>query len=167
MIETTRVIGWLSRGAHAATLAACALAIATGAALAQQPAKKDQKGKTPAAAAKLSSDARALEDAGAFALVLETIPAPLARMVTERLQIPTIGIGAGVDCDGQVQVFHDILGIYDDCRPLRHAKQYARLGEVIREAISQYISEVQQGEFPTEANSFDMDESTLAELAGV
>lgn len=125
------------------------------------------QGKTPAAAAKLLADASALEQAGAFAVVLETIPSPLARMVTERLDIPTIGIGAGPHCDGQVQVFHDMLGIYDDCRPLRHARQYARLGELIRDAIRQYAEEVKGGEFPTAEHSFEMDESALAELAAV
>jgi 3-methyl-2-oxobutanoate hydroxymethyltransferase len=123
------------------------------------------QGKTPAAAAKLLNDARALEEAGAFAVVLETIPAPLAQMVTERISIPTIGIGAGPHCDAQVQVFHDMLGIYDDRRALKHAKRYAVLGETIREAVRTYIGEVEGGEFPTREHSFEMDESTLTELA--
>jgi 3-methyl-2-oxobutanoate hydroxymethyltransferase len=123
------------------------------------------QGKTPAAAAKLINDARALEEAGAFAIVLETIPAPLAKMVTERISIPTIGIGAGVHCDGQVQVFHDMLGIYDDQRPLKHAKRYATLGETIRNAVREYIAEVEDGAFPTAEHSFAMEESTLGELA--
>jgi 3-methyl-2-oxobutanoate hydroxymethyltransferase len=123
------------------------------------------QGKTPAAAARLLNDARALEEAGAFAIVLETIPAPLSKMVTERLSVPTIGIGAGPHCDAQVQVFHDMLGIYDDCRPLRHAKRYANLGAIIREAVRSYISEVEDGVFPTEEHSFAMDDSTLTELA--
>ncbi len=122
------------------------------------------QGRTPAAAARLINDARALEEAGAFAIVLETIPAPLARMVTERITVPTIGIGAGPHCDGQVQVFHDLLGVYDDCRPLKHAKRYANLGETIRSAVREYIGEVEEGVFPTAAHSFEMDESTLAEL---
>ena len=123
------------------------------------------QGKTPAAAAKLLQDAQALEDAGAFAIVLETIPAELARMVSERLSIPAIGIGAGPYCDGQVQVFHDMLGIYDDRRPLRHAKRYADLGGTIREAVRAYIGEVQGGEFPTSEHAFAMDDATLRELA--
>ncbi|MFQ5381663.1 MAG: 3-methyl-2-oxobutanoate hydroxymethyltransferase [Dehalococcoidia bacterium] len=122
------------------------------------------QGKTPAAAAKLISDARALEEAGAFAVVLETIPAPLAEMVTERLTIPTIGIGAGAACDGQVQVFHDLLGLFDDRRPFRHAKAYANIGAVIREAVGAYIQEVREGVFPTAEHSFEMDAETLAEL---
>lgn len=125
------------------------------------------QGKTPAAAAKLLNDARALEEAGAFAVVLETIPAPLARMVTERISIPTIGIGAGPHCDAQVQVFHDLLGIYDDQRTLRHAKRYAVIGETIREAVRTYIGEVESAAFPTAEHSFEMDDSTLTELAQV
>lgn len=123
------------------------------------------QGKTPAAAAKIIRDAQALEDAGAFAIVLETVPAPLAEMVTERLSIPTIGIGAGPGCDGQVQVFHDMLGIYDDRRPMKHAKQYAVLGEAIRGAVRQYITEVEERAFPGPEHSFEMDDATLAELA--
>lgn len=123
------------------------------------------QGKTPAAAAKLINDARALEEAGAFAIVLETIPAPLAAMVTERISIPTIGIGAGPECDGQVQVFHDLLGIYDDQRKMKHAKRYAVLGEVIRNAVRDYISEVESEAFPTAEHSFEMEESTRTELA--
>ncbi|MEO8539077.1 MAG: 3-methyl-2-oxobutanoate hydroxymethyltransferase [bacterium] len=125
------------------------------------------QGKTPAAAAKLINDARALEDAGAFAVVLETIPAPLARMVSERISIPTIGIGAGPHCDGQVQVLHDMLGIYDDCRTLRHAKRYAVLGETIREAVRSYISEVEGAQFPAKEHSFEMEAATMTELAAV
>jgi 3-methyl-2-oxobutanoate hydroxymethyltransferase len=123
------------------------------------------QGRTPAAAAKLVNDARALEEAGAFAVVLETIPAPLARMVTERISVPTIGIGAGPDCDAQVQVLHDMLGVYDDCRPLKHAKRYALLGETIRDAIRAYVEEVETGAFPTAEHSFAMDEATLIELS--
>ena len=122
------------------------------------------QGKTPAAAAKLISDAHALEDAGAFAVVLETIPAELAQMVSDRLAIPTIGIGAGAGCDAQVQVFHDMLGIYDDQRKLRHAKRYAVLGETIREAMRQFAGEVESGAFPGPEHSVAMDAESLAEL---
>ncbi|MGB4862448.1 MAG: 3-methyl-2-oxobutanoate hydroxymethyltransferase [Tepidiformaceae bacterium] len=123
------------------------------------------QGKTPAAAAKLVNDARALEEAGAFAVVLETIPAPLAKMVTERISIPTIGIGAGIHCDAQVQVFHDMLGIYDDRRALKHTKRYAVLGETIRDAVRSYIDEVEGCEFPTKEHSFEMEAATLNELS--
>jgi 3-methyl-2-oxobutanoate hydroxymethyltransferase len=117
------------------------------------------QGRTPAAAAKLLNDARELEEAGAFAVVLETIPAPLARAVTERLAVPTIGIGAGPDCDGQVQVLHDLLGIYDDRRKMKHARQYAVLGETVRDAVRTYIADVGSGAFPSAEESFGMGES--------
>ena len=123
------------------------------------------QGKTPAAAAKIIADARALEEAGAFAVVLETIPAGLAKTVTEAISIPTIGIGAGPDCDGQVQVFHDLLGIYDDCRQMKHAKRYANLGETIRNAVREYNGEVTSGAFPTLDHSVAIDESTWRELS--
>ncbi len=125
------------------------------------------QGKTAAAAARLISDARALEDAGAFAVVLETIPAPVAAAVTERLHIPTIGIGAGPNCDGQVQVFHDLLGLYDDQRKFKHAKRYATLGQVIRDAIGEYVGEVESGVFPTATESFEIQESVVEELSSV
>lgn len=121
--------------------------------------------RTPAAAAKLLNDARALEAAGAFAIVLETIPAALSEMVTARLAIPTIGIGAGPHCDGQVQVFHDLLGMYDDQRVLKHTRRYAVIGETIRNAVREYAADVEDGVFPTEANSFAMDETALKEVA--
>lgn len=117
------------------------------------------------AARQLIADADALAGAGAFAVVLELIPASLARALTKRLPIPTIGIGAGPDCDGQVQVFHDMLGIYDDCRAMKHARAYANLGATIRQAVRDYIAEVESGAFPTEEHSFPMDEATLRELS--
>jgi len=121
------------------------------------------QGKTPEAAARLLGDARALEKAGAFAIVLETVPAPLAALITQKVGIPTIGIGAGSECDGQVQVINDILGSFTDFVP-KHAKQYAKLIGIMSSAITEYHKEVQSGKFPTEAQSFPMDESVLAEL---
>jgi 3-methyl-2-oxobutanoate hydroxymethyltransferase len=121
------------------------------------------QGKTPEAAARLLEDAIALEEAGAFAIVLETIPAQLAQIITARLSIPTIGIGAGIHCDGQVQVISDILGSYTDFVP-KHAKQYAKLADIIAKAVSQYSSEVKAGSFPTEKQSYSIDENLLAEL---
>lgn len=121
------------------------------------------QGKTPKAAAKLLGDAQALEEAGAFALVLETVPAPLARIISNRLSIPTIGIGAGIHCDGQVQVIHDLLGISNDYLP-KHAKQYALLANTTKTAMTRYINDVREGTFPTEKESFTIDESVLAEL---
>jgi 3-methyl-2-oxobutanoate hydroxymethyltransferase len=122
------------------------------------------QGKTPEAAARLLEDARALEEAGAFSIVLETIPSQLARLITTKVSIPTIGIGAGIDCDGQVQVINDILGSFTEFVP-KHAKQYAKLTDIISKAITQYDNEVKAGRFPTEKQSYSIDESLLAELA--
>ena len=122
------------------------------------------QGKTPEAAQRLLQDALALETAGAFAIVLESVPYALARIITRKIAVPTIGIGAGPHCDGQVQVLSDLLGLYTEFVP-RHAKQYAKLSQVIKEAISQYLKEVKAGSFPTFENSYKIDESVLAELA--
>jgi 3-methyl-2-oxobutanoate hydroxymethyltransferase len=121
------------------------------------------QGKTPEAAARVLEDAIALEQAGAFAIVLETVPAQLARIITERVGIPTIGIGAGIHCDGQVQVINDILGSYTEFVP-KHAKQYAKLTDTIKKAVTDYHNEVKAGTFPTEKQSYSIDESLLAEL---
>ena len=121
------------------------------------------QGKTPAAAVRLLHDARALEQAGAYAIVLETIPAPLARIITSKVSVPTIGIGAGPDCDGQVQVINDFLGLYPNFVP-KHCRQYAHLAEEISQVVRQYLDDVRGGAFPTEKESFAMDESVLAEL---
>jgi 3-methyl-2-oxobutanoate hydroxymethyltransferase len=119
------------------------------------------QGKTPEAAVRLLEDARALEKAGAFAVVMETVPAPLATLITQKINIPTIGIGAGPGCDGQVQVINDIFGSYTDFVP-KHARQYAKIAGIMSSAVSQYFEEVKSGKFPTEAQSFAMDESVLA-----
>ncbi len=121
------------------------------------------QGKTPEAATQLLKDAVALEQAGAFAIVLESVPAPLAKIITQKLGIPTIGIGAGPWCDGQVQVVSDLLGLFTDFVP-KHAKQYAKLADIIGAAVRDYISEVKAGAFPTEKESYTLDESILAEL---
>jgi 3-methyl-2-oxobutanoate hydroxymethyltransferase len=114
-------------------------------------------------ARQLIHDADAIQEAGAFALVLELVPSQLARLITERLHIPTIGIGAGAGCSGQVQVFHDILAMFEAFVP-RHARQYAEVGDMMRSAIGRYVAEVKAGDFPTEANSFSMDDAILAEV---
>ena len=121
------------------------------------------RGKVMEEAKKLLSDARILEEAGAFAIVLECTPAPLSELITQKLTIPTIGIGAGPDCDGQVQVISDMLGLYTDFVP-RHAKQYARLAGEIKTAVSSYISEVKSVSFPTMEHSYTMDESLIKQL---
>ena len=121
------------------------------------------QGKTPEAAIKILEDAKALEEAGAFAIVLEVVPTPLATLISQKISIPTIGIGAGAGCDGQVQVINDILGSYTDFVP-KHAKQYAKLADIMSSAITEYYNEVKAGSFPTAKQSFSMDESILAEL---
>ena len=118
------------------------------------------RGRDRTEAAELIRDAVALEEAGAFSVVLELVPTALARTITQRLSVPTIGIGAGPHCDGQVQVLHDMLGLYTDIVP-RHAKQYARLAETMADAFSLYMSEVREGSFPTAKESFEMDEGIL------
>jgi 3-methyl-2-oxobutanoate hydroxymethyltransferase len=119
--------------------------------------------KSARAARQLIDDAVALEDAGAFAIVLESIPASVAAMVTERIGIPTIGIGAGVDCDGQVLVLHDVLGLYGDFQP-KFAKRYAEIGTAVVDALRAFDSDVREGRFPDAEHSFTMKESELAAL---
>ncbi len=121
------------------------------------------QGKTPEAAKKLLKDAQVLEEAGAFAIVLETVPTQLATLITQKIGIPTIGIGAGIGCDGQVQVINDILGSFTDFVP-KHTKQYAKLTDIMSSAITQYYNEVKAGNFPTDEQSSSIDESILAEL---
>ncbi len=115
-------------------------------------------------AVRLMEDARALEEAGAYAIVLECVPAQLASMISERVGVPTIGIGAGVGCDGQVQVFHDMMGLYQDFVP-KHARQYAQLGQTIVEATQDYVRDVQNERFPDDSESFKLSESVLEELS--
>src|SRR5688572_26302069 len=119
--------------------------------------------KSARAARALIDDAVALEDAGAFSIVLESIPAPVAAMVTERLSIPTIGIGAGIDCDGQVLVLHDVLGLYGDFKP-KFAKRYGEIGTAVVDALRAFDGDVREGRFPDADHSFTMKESELAAL---
>jgi len=121
------------------------------------------QGKAMEEAKKLLNDARILEEAGAFAIVLECTPAPLSKLITQKLVIPTIGIGAGPDCDGQVQVISDLLGLYTEFVP-KHAKQYARLAGEIKTAVSSYMSEVKSLSFPTKEQSYTMDKSLIKQL---
>ena len=121
------------------------------------------QGKTSAEAHNLMKDALALEEAGAFSIVLELIPASVAEAISQRLTIPTIGIGAGVGCDAQVQVINDMLGLNTDFVP-KHAKHYTTLGDKIREAVMSYASEVQAGTFPTDAESFLTDDTILKDI---
>ncbi|MEO0565153.1 MAG: 3-methyl-2-oxobutanoate hydroxymethyltransferase [Chloroflexota bacterium] len=116
-------------------------------------------------ARQLMRDAEAVQAAGAFAVVLELVPTPLATAITERLDIPTIGIGAGVGTDGQVQVFHDILGLFDDFVP-RHTQRYAEIGAAMQDSIGQYVADVSAREFPTASNAFGMRDEVLSEVLG-
>ena len=121
------------------------------------------RGKTADLAKNLLKDARILEEAGAFSVVLECVPAPLAKLITESINVPTIGIGAGPDCDGQVQVISDILGLFTEFVP-KHAKQYVRLAPEMKSAVTNFIAEVKSQSFPTTEHSFTMDESVLESL---
>jgi 3-methyl-2-oxobutanoate hydroxymethyltransferase len=121
------------------------------------------QGKTPDTAKRLLDDALALEQSGAFSVVMELVPAPLARLITGKLKIPTIGIGAGPYCDGQVQVIHDMLGLFTDFVP-KHSKQYAKLAADIKSAVGGYIDEVKAGTFPGPEHGSTMDESLLKGL---
>jgi 3-methyl-2-oxobutanoate hydroxymethyltransferase len=119
------------------------------------------QGRTAAKAEQLLEAALGLQSAGAFALVLEAVPAPVAEAITEVLAIPTIGIGAGAACDGQVLVWHDLLGIYEGHAP-RFVKQYADLHSVIVDALERYVAEVRSGAFPEEQHTYAMPEDELA-----
>ena len=118
------------------------------------------QGKDEATVAKLFADAKAVEEAGAFAVVLECVPAALAKKLTEMLSIPTIGIGAGVDCDGQVLVYQDMLGMFDDFVP-KFVRQFAHVGEAMVQGFKDYDEAVKDGSFPTKEHEFSMDERLL------
>ena len=133
-----------------------------------QIGKPKVQGNSPEAASALVEDAGALQDAGAYSIVLESVPARLARLITEKLTIPTIGIGAGPHCDGQVQVSHDILGllavgIHVDHVP-RHVRRYAQLSDTIISAVSQYAEDVREGRFPSDEESFKMKRGILDQI---
>jgi 3-methyl-2-oxobutanoate hydroxymethyltransferase len=119
------------------------------------------QGKDPRVAKKIMEDSLVIEDAGAFSLVLECVPWQLAKAISEQLSIPVIGIGAGKFCDGQVLVYHDVMGLYTGKRP-KFVKQYAEARNEMVKGITDYISEVKQGSFPEEKHSFTMSEEVLA-----
>lgn len=121
------------------------------------------QGKTAEAASKLIDDALALEEAGVFSIVLECIPSEIAKIVTEKLTIPTIGIGAGPHVDGQVLVFHDVVGLFKRFKP-KFVKQYADAADFILEGCRQYVDDVRNRRFPTEEYGFTIDEKELANL---
>lgn len=121
------------------------------------------QGKGEEAARRLIEEAQAVEAAGAFAVVLECVPEALAKLITEKISIPTIGIGAGAGCDGQVLVYQDMLGMYADFAP-KFVKVFANVGEEMRKGFAAYKKEVQDGTFPAKEHTFRMDESILEKL---
>jgi len=123
------------------------------------------QGKDEADARRIVDGALALERAGCWGVVLELVPAPLARLITERIAIPTIGIGAGPHCDGQVLVFHDLIGMFSGFTPT-FVKRYTEAGAAIRDAVARYAAEVRDGSFPGEGKSFGMNEEVLKNLSG-
>jgi 3-methyl-2-oxobutanoate hydroxymethyltransferase len=121
------------------------------------------QGRTAAKAKELLKDARTLERAGCFAVVLEAVPAPVAARITEELTVPTLGIGSGRDCDGQVLVYHDLLGLYSGKSP-RFVKRYAELAPVIEDALERFAADVRSGAFPGEEHTYSIPEDELAEF---
>lgn len=121
------------------------------------------QGKTIEAARQLIEDAKALEEAGAFAITLEGIPAEIAEIITQTVRIPTIGIGAGTGCDGQVLVVNDMLGMFSDLIP-KFVKHFVEAGEVMQQGIRQYISDVQEGTFPAKENTYTINQNVLNDI---
>jgi 3-methyl-2-oxobutanoate hydroxymethyltransferase len=121
------------------------------------------QGRTAESATKLIEDAKALEKAGIFSIVLEMVASEVASIITKSISIPTIGIGSGAGCDGQVLVLHDMLGIYEDIKP-KFVKRYAELSKSMQEAVSSYTNEVKSGKFPGEQNTFHMSPDELEKL---
>ncbi|MCY6484953.1 3-methyl-2-oxobutanoate hydroxymethyltransferase [Clostridium aestuarii] len=121
------------------------------------------QGKTQDAAKQLIEDAKKIEKAGAFAIVFECVPAKVAELITKEIFIPTIGIGAGAGCDGQILVYQDMLGMFSDFTP-KFIKRYANIGDVMKVAFKEYIKEVQEGVFPSKEHCFKIDEETLKKL---
>jgi 3-methyl-2-oxobutanoate hydroxymethyltransferase len=121
------------------------------------------QGKTAAAAQKIMDDATALEEAGAFSIVLEAIPVEIAGRITKRVSIPTIGIGAGIDCDGQVLVYQDMVGLFDRFVP-KFVKRYSNVGQLMFDSFKQFKKDVEKGDFPGEEHSFHMDKKELGKI---
>lgn len=121
------------------------------------------QGKGEESAKKLIEDAKAVEKAGAFAVVLECVPAKLAAIITKELNIPTIGIGAGKECDGQVLVYQDMLGMFSDFKP-KFVKRFANVGEIMKAAFAEYCNEVQNGTFPAQEHEYDIADDVIGKL---
>ena len=121
------------------------------------------QGKSEEAARRILEEAKAVEEAGAFAVVLECVPAKLAELITKTVNIPTIGIGAGAGCDGQVLVYQDMLALFSDFKP-KFVKHFADVGSVMREGFKAYIEEVKAGTFPAEEHTFKIDDQIIEKL---
>lgn len=121
------------------------------------------QGKSEAAAKKLIEDAIAIEEAGAVAVVLECVPAKLAELISKKVKIPTIGIGAGAGCDGQVLVYQDMLAMFSDFKP-KFVKQFGQIGEQMKEAFAKYSEEVKSGAFPAQEHTFKIDDEVIEKL---
>jgi 3-methyl-2-oxobutanoate hydroxymethyltransferase len=121
------------------------------------------QGKTVEAATKLIDDAKALEEAGVFSIALEMVSHEVAKIISERISVPTIGIGSGKYCDGQVLVIHDLLGMYDKIKP-KFVKRYLSLSDDITKAVKSYRKDIELGKFPSKENWFSMDKSELEKL---
>lgn len=121
------------------------------------------QGKSEETAKKLIEEAKIIEEAGAFAIVLECVPAKLAAIISEKISIPTIGIGAGKGCDGQILVYQDMVGMFNDFKP-KFVKYYANVGEIMKKAFEDYIKEVQEGTFPAEEHGFKIDDEVIEKL---
>lgn len=121
------------------------------------------QGKSEHRAKELIEDAKKIEEAGAFAVVLECVPAKLAEVISKSISIPTIGIGAGADCDGQILVYQDMLGMFSDFKP-KFVKTYANVGEIMKGAFKDYIDDVRAGAFPSEEHTFKIAESVIEKL---
>ncbi len=121
------------------------------------------QGKSEESAKQIIEDAKAVEKAGAFAIVMECVPAKLAEVITKTVSVPTIGIGAGAGCDGQVLVYQDMLGMFSDFCP-KFVKKYADVGEIMKEAFKQYKNDVQSGAFPTQEHTFKIDDEIIGKL---
>ena len=121
------------------------------------------QGKSEEAAKKLLEEAKAVEEAGAFAVVLECVPAKLAALISEKISIPTIGIGAGAGCDGQVLVYQDMLALFSDFKP-KFVKHFPDVGSLMKEGFKAYIKEVKEGTFPAEEHTFKIDDEVIEKL---
>ena len=131
--------------------------------LPQTAEKYTVQGKTREDAIQLIEDAKIITESGVFSIVLEMVTSQVAKIITEKVSVPTIGIGSGKDCDGQVLVVHDMLGLFEKIKP-KFAKRYLSLSEEIRNAVKSYVTDVKKGNFPTNKNEFQMDESEYNKL---